>query len=59
MSFSSVTSNYCMLPCLQEARGPLLAVPNRVDGSLADQIEAMKTVAPKDEDLAAAQSKVP
>ena len=48
-----------MLPCLQEARGPLLAVPNRVDGSLADQIEAMKTVAPKDEDLAAAQSKVP
>ena len=43
----------------QEARGALLPVPNRVDGSLAEQVKAMQEAAPKDDDLAAAQTKVP
>ena len=44
---------------MQEARGPLLAVPNRVDGSLAEQMKAMQDATKKDDELAVAQRKVP
>lgn len=42
----------------KEARGPLLAIPNRIDGSLAEQVAAMQAAAPKEDDLASAQAKV-